>query len=598
MRISGDACREGAGNVRFYVYKGENQYNQPLWQITNCGKFNITVKYAEKEQIFFGVAAEGDDSYARTRWKLLELETSPTKSDDIINIGSNDKKLEAIGNVSLTQIVTLTAISTPAIQSTPPSSTPIITLPTVSLQEIQSTPPFSLPSDSSFSNNGNFKQTLPIIVIIIFFLLVGCGGYGIYRMKRKPVGEQLTVLAVKEPGKEQSLPTALSSGAGNLILTNNMLNRITLVERKISVLQHFSSPVQVLIAKAREQYRSGAYDAVQTTLITAEDAITSLALYETRLKQWKKEGYTTTSLESLKTDNITTINTAFHNFEQDISTLKQHEHHIQELKRSCSTGNVDPLISQCIASIESQLHDPHNILSIEQEIDATEQQILRDQQERAKQQQDTEQLFTRLHMKAEKLIRYAPLTTGSFTEAQDQITAGRYDDAQKTLLRVEDPINALLECESLLAAWKAKGYTIPELEGVHPLDADEVLLIFQKSQQNINRLEAIKLDLESKKRFYPNFFEHLETASIVISIEQNLKNPTLIDTVEKDYQQLIYVLRQREEKQKIIEQNLRSQVEKVQREAGSPVINQKTASIMKSIPVSYTHLTLPTKRIV
>jgi len=192
---------------------------------------------------------------------------------------------------------------------------------------------------------------------------------------------------------------------------------------------------------------------------------------------------------------------------------------------------------------------------------------------------DLIQLLTRLQEKAKKLTRYAPLTTGSFTEAQGQITSMRFDDAQKTLIRVETIIDTLLECESLLVMWKAKSYTLTELEGLLPKNVDEVRPAFHKTEQNINRLETITRELERITNSYPNLREQPETASIILSIEQNLKNPARIDTVERDYQQLNNAISQ----QKIIEQNIRDQLEKVRREVSSSELKQEIVLIEKSI---------------
>jgi len=364
----------------------------------------------------------------------------------------------------------------------------------------------------------------------------------------------------------------------------DLLNRIASVEQNASALLQFKSPVLALIAKAWDQYRSGAYDAARATLKTAENAITSLTQCETRLAQWKTEGYATTSLESLDTDNLTIITTAFRDFEQNLEMLKQYKRRIQELKRG---GDADPSISQRIASIETQLHDPRNIPGIEKEIEAIEQEI-QVEKERARQQEETGQLLAHLQIKAEKLTRYKSLTDSSFTEAQAQIAAGKYDEARKTLRRTEDPVDKLLECETSLAAWKAQGYTTTELEGLHPQNVDDVIPVFQKSRQNINRLETIAEELASKKSAYPALSGQLKDS--IRTIEQNLKNPEKIETVESAYRQVNDAISTLEARQRTIEQNLRDQAEKVQREAGSPAIKRGIAPIMKSIQLrDFTH---------
>ena len=338
-----------------YVLRGDNS----LYAIdAMTGKKQWRLKTGtDDSRIFYGI------------WR----DSSPAVSNGIVYFGSKDNNLYAVGQVSSTPITTLTNAPTPV-------------------------PTISPPGDSNL--------TLPIILVLTLLLLAG-GGYGIYRMKRKPSGDQTPV---KEPVREQPLPTARSTGSEDL------LNQIASVEQKASALSHFRSPVQTLLTKAWEQYHSGAYDAVRTTLKSAEEEITALA-----------------------------------------------------------------------------------------------------------------------------------------------------------------------SCESSLAAWKAKGYSLPELETLHSLNTGEVIPAFQKYKQTINRLEDIRWDLELIKSSYPNLREQPETASFVLSIEQNLMNPARIDTVEENYRQLQNTIHEIQGKQKIILENLRDQAEKVQREVDSPVIEQEIDLIIKSI---------------
>ena len=405
----------------------------------------------------------------------------------------------------------------------------------------------------------NFFGTTGLAVIGLLVILAG-GGYAFYRMKKKPSGG--------EPPA-----TAPSSGAGDLT------NRIAAVDQNASTLSQFKRPVQTLLTKAREQYQSGAYDAARATLKTAENAIPSLTQCETRLMQWKKEGYVTTSLESLNTDNPTTITTAFRDFEQNLETLKQYARRVQELKRE---GDANPAISQRIASIDAQLHDPRNIPGIEQEIKAIEQEI-QEQQETARHQKETGELLAHLQSKAEKLTRYKSLTDGSFTEAQAQIADGKYDEARKTLRRTEDPVDKLLECETSFAAWKAQGYTTTELEGLHPRNPDEVIAVFQKYGQNINRLETIAQELASTRHDYPELLEQTETAGIVQAIEEGIKDPARIETVERDYRRITDTARQIGAARKKTEQDLADQAKRVEENSGSATVKREIDPISRDI---------------
>jgi hypothetical protein len=63
-------------NVVFYIYKGEGQYNTPIWTGVNGESFDIIVPYSNGDQIFFATKAGnqclGNDL---AYWKDLILET-------------------------------------------------------------------------------------------------------------------------------------------------------------------------------------------------------------------------------------------------------------------------------------------------------------------------------------------------------------------------------------------------------------------------------------------------------------------------------------------------------------------------------------------
>ena len=370
--------------------------------------------------------------------------------------------------------------------------------------------------------------------------------------------------------------------SSEMISNEDLPNRIASVEQKASALSQFRDPVQVLITNAREQYRAGAYDAARTTITGAEDAIPTLAQCESQLKQWGKDRYTTTPLRSMRTENIYTITTAFQDFERGIATLEQLGRRVEDIKRSFSQGNGDPVILQRITVIASQLHDPCNIPGIEKEIEAV-QQIPRDQQEKSRQPQDMGQLFTRLQAKAEKLTRYAPLVTGPLKNAEVQNTAGQFDEGTKTLQAVEGTIDTLLEDEASLESWKTKGYDTTGLETLQPENAGEVIAAFRQYNQAICRLETIEKELASKKGTYPQLVEQTGTSNLVLSIERDLNDPARLDTVEKNYQQLNNTIRQLEDQLKSTEQNLREQADRVERESTSPTVKREIATITKCI---------------
>jgi LPXTG-motif cell wall-anchored protein len=435
-------------------------------------------------------------------------------------------------------------------------------------------------SASPGDNTGPFS-TINLAVIGFLLLLAG-GGFAFYRMKNKPSGGQPPggngVPATTPPHS----PTGTSPEGGYSVSSEDLLNRIASVEQKAASLSRFKSPVQALITKTREEYHSGEYDSVQKTLDDTENAISALGRYEAQLTQWNTEGYTTTSLESLKTDNVNTITTVFQDFERDLATLEQLGRRVEDLKRSFSQGDIDPSISQRIAGIAPQLKDPRNIPGIKRETEALEQE-LRDQQVRSRQQRDAEQLLISMRTKAEKLARYAPLLTGSFKEAEDQNTAGQFEKARKTLQTVEGTINTLLEDEASLTSWKAQGYDTTGLETLRSENAGEVIAAFKQYDQTVRRLETVAKELASKKVSFPQLLEQTGTADLVLSIERDLNDPAQLDSIERDYQQIESAIRQWEDQQKSIEKDLQEQAERVEREVGSPVVKRETASITKCI---------------
>lgn len=78
VKISGQGALEGKGTAshyRFYIYKGESQYDKPLWEVVGGGNFNLNVNYSANDQIFFATEALDSDDELRPKWKSVVLET-------------------------------------------------------------------------------------------------------------------------------------------------------------------------------------------------------------------------------------------------------------------------------------------------------------------------------------------------------------------------------------------------------------------------------------------------------------------------------------------------------------------------------------------
>lgn len=386
-----------------------------------------------------------DAATGMEKWRFATggtVASSPAVSNGVVYFGSDDNNLYAVGERTTSPVISHEAVS----------STPLPSQAVLSTPGIQST---IQPSSSPGSSNTDL--TLPIIVVLVLMLVAG-GGYAVYRMKRKPSADQTPAVVKKENRGEQPLPTAPVSRTETRPSYEYLLNQIATVEQKSSVLPHYGKTVQALILKAQEQYRSGAYDAVQRTLSTAEDAITSLAPFENRLWQWKNEGYPTTSLELLKTENIATVTTAFRDFEHDLEVLRQQARRVQELRLSFDREYPDPKISQRIDALEPHLKDPRNIAGINQEVDAIHRE-LQDRQEKKKLKDNAEQQLSKVKDTLATLRMDGAVVKDPTDEIHRNITEGRYGDA---IIAAKNALTGLTRVQAIYQEAKALSTAISE----------------------------------------------------------------------------------------------------------------------------------------
>jgi PKD repeat protein len=80
VRVTGNGGMESGGSVRFYIYKGADQYNNPIWEAWNGGSFDFTIPYTSGEQIFFATDAGPDDYSDWAEWTDLILTIEPTST--------------------------------------------------------------------------------------------------------------------------------------------------------------------------------------------------------------------------------------------------------------------------------------------------------------------------------------------------------------------------------------------------------------------------------------------------------------------------------------------------------------------------------------
>lgn len=72
LHLTGDAGKDN-GHMRFYIYKGENNFNTPLWESWDSGHFDLTIPYSEGEKLYFAVDAGDDDYYDWSYWNDIHF---------------------------------------------------------------------------------------------------------------------------------------------------------------------------------------------------------------------------------------------------------------------------------------------------------------------------------------------------------------------------------------------------------------------------------------------------------------------------------------------------------------------------------------------
>jgi TIR domain len=79
VQVNGSCLREGRNvfPLRFSIYIGPGNYENPLWETVNGGDFNLLLNYSAGDEIFFATECLAEDINIRGRWKNVTLETFP-----------------------------------------------------------------------------------------------------------------------------------------------------------------------------------------------------------------------------------------------------------------------------------------------------------------------------------------------------------------------------------------------------------------------------------------------------------------------------------------------------------------------------------------
>jgi len=139
--------------------------------------------------------------------------------------------------------------------------------------------------------------TIPLIIIIVLLLCCGAG-YGVYWTRKQPSTDQHP--QSNKPTSQQTLFRSSSTEINDLV-------------EKASTLTIFRQPVIKLISAAGAQYDKGNYPNAQIFIDKAKSAITSLAYFESNISSWKAEGFDTSPMENLNTEDVAKVRQVSYN---------------------------------------------------------------------------------------------------------------------------------------------------------------------------------------------------------------------------------------------------------------------------------------------
>jgi hypothetical protein len=74
VRVTGLAQTASWGYVRYYIYKGAQNYNRPIWEQWNTGSFDLLVPYNAGDELFFVTDAGGADFNDWANWRSVKFQ--------------------------------------------------------------------------------------------------------------------------------------------------------------------------------------------------------------------------------------------------------------------------------------------------------------------------------------------------------------------------------------------------------------------------------------------------------------------------------------------------------------------------------------------
>ena len=73
VHVTGGTTTGAGTNVAFYIYKGADNFDTPLFQSGPFGHIDLTIPYTPGERLYFSTTAVGNDVDAWAQWDKLEI---------------------------------------------------------------------------------------------------------------------------------------------------------------------------------------------------------------------------------------------------------------------------------------------------------------------------------------------------------------------------------------------------------------------------------------------------------------------------------------------------------------------------------------------
>jgi tetratricopeptide (TPR) repeat protein/serine/threonine protein kinase len=195
----------------------------------------------------------------------------------------------------------------------------------------------------------------PLIIVGILLLICVCGGGYYFLHTRKPHEELTTersdfTQSTQKPSRDDQWDELVST------------------RRKGQQLTLFAKLIEHLCDDAHKQYLQGNTNDAERLRLEAEREIKRLNDFEEKFLRWKRAGYETSSLESLKEQkNLDFIHSRFEDYEKRVARLEKVGRNLQDLIWQYNIEVKYPEIQKDVESFKNQLKNPLQISDIDRQ---------------------------------------------------------------------------------------------------------------------------------------------------------------------------------------------------------------------------------------